>query len=148
MVVYRERLWPSQWLPVIFCLLIPLFWLLLAPFDVVLGFAVGIAAFVLVIAVVYSRVSTAVVTESGFSYGRAHIESKFIGSVSAFSGAPALEQRRNKLDARAWTKFHTVGDGLVRIEINDPEDPTPYWLVSTRHPNELAAALRQIRASN
>jgi len=29
----------------------------------------------------------------------------------------------------------------VRIDLNDPDDPTPYWYVSSRHPRELAAAL-------
>ena len=30
---------------------------------------------------------------------------------------------------------------VVRIEVTDPEDPTPYWIVSTRHPDALVAAL-------
>jgi hypothetical protein len=29
----------------------------------------------------------------------------------------------------------------VRIDLNDPDDPTPYWYISSRHPHELAAAL-------
>ena len=29
----------------------------------------------------------------------------------------------------------------VRIDLDDPDDPTPYWYVSSRHPDELAAAL-------
>ncbi len=32
-------------------------------------------------------------------------------------------------------------DPVVRIEITDPADRTPYWLASTRHPDELVAAL-------
>jgi hypothetical protein len=31
--------------------------------------------------------------------------------------------------------------GGVRIDLDDPDDPTPYWFVSTRHPDELAAHL-------
>ncbi|HWJ84512.1 MAG TPA: DUF3093 family protein, partial [Cellulomonas sp.] len=30
----------------------------------------------------------------------------------------------------------------VRIELVDPADPTPYWIVTSRRPDELAAALR------
>jgi hypothetical protein len=30
---------------------------------------------------------------------------------------------------------------VVRIEITDPSDSTPYWLTSTRRPDELVAAL-------
>jgi hypothetical protein len=30
---------------------------------------------------------------------------------------------------------------VVRIEVTDPHDSTPYWIVSTRHPDALVAAL-------
>lgn len=30
----------------------------------------------------------------------------------------------------------------AQILLDDPADPTPYWLISTRHPDRLAAALR------
>jgi hypothetical protein len=36
---------------------------------------------------------------------------------------------------RAW-----VGP-IVRIEVTDPDDDTPYWIVSTRDPDALVAAL-------
>ena len=29
----------------------------------------------------------------------------------------------------------------VRVEITDPADPAPYWLLSTRHPDRLARAI-------
>ncbi len=31
--------------------------------------------------------------------------------------------------------------GAVQVLLDDPQDPTPYWLVSTRRPERLAAAL-------
>ena len=31
--------------------------------------------------------------------------------------------------------------GAVQVILNDPADPTPFWVVSTRHPVELATAL-------
>lgn len=31
--------------------------------------------------------------------------------------------------------------GAVQVHLNDPADPTPYWIVSSRHPTALAAAL-------
>jgi hypothetical protein len=30
----------------------------------------------------------------------------------------------------------------VLVVLDDPDDPTPYWLVSTRHPDRVLAALR------
>jgi Protein of unknown function (DUF3093) len=31
--------------------------------------------------------------------------------------------------------------GAVQVVLDDPADPTPYWVVSSRHPHQLAAAL-------
>lgn len=31
--------------------------------------------------------------------------------------------------------------GAVQVVLDDPADPTPYWVVSSRHPERLAAAL-------
>lgn len=31
--------------------------------------------------------------------------------------------------------------GAVQVLLDDPADPTPFWVVSTRHPVELASAL-------
>jgi hypothetical protein len=35
---------------------------------------------------------------------------------------------------------------VVRIETRDPARPVPYWVVSTRHPEQLVAALGATRA--
>ncbi|MCI4064940.1 DUF3093 domain-containing protein [Micromonospora sp. R77] len=35
--------------------------------------------------------------------------------------------------------------GAVQVVLDDPADPTPFWVVSTRHPVELAAALGAAR---
>ena len=39
---------------------------------------------------------------------------------------------------RAW-----VGP-MVLLVLDDPDDPTPYWLVSCRHPDRVLAALRSV----
>ena len=44
-------------------------------------------------------------------------------------------------DARA---FHVIRPYLkrsVKVHVVDPADPTPYWLITTRHPRRLTAAL-------
>ena len=35
----------------------------------------------------------------------------------------------------------------VAEKIDDPDDPVPYWLVSTRRPQQLAEALREAASS-
>jgi hypothetical protein len=38
-----------------------------------------------------------------------------------------------------------VGHG-VQLWLDDPEDPTPYWVVSTRHPDEVVRIIRASQA--
>ncbi len=45
-------------------------------------------------------------------------------------------------DARAFLLTRPYLKRSVKITVQDPADRTPYWLVSTRHPRELADALR------
>jgi hypothetical protein len=63
--------------------------------------------------------------------------------VSLSATAPVIEVRDGRLRAhlviRGWVQ------PVVRVPIVDPEDPAPYWLVSTRHPKELAAAINGSR---
>jgi hypothetical protein len=37
--------------------------------------------------------------------------------------------------------------GAVQVVLDDPEDPTPYWVVSSRHPERLVAALRAAQSA-
>jgi DUF3093 family protein len=41
------------------------------------------------------------------------------------------------IQIRPW-----IGPG-VQLWLDDPDDPTPYWVVSTRHPDQVIAALEQ-----
>jgi hypothetical protein len=44
-------------------------------------------------------------------------------------------------DARAFHLLRPYLKRWVRVAVADPADPTPYWLVMTRRPEQLAAAL-------
>ena len=44
-------------------------------------------------------------------------------------------------DARAYLLLRPYLSRAVMVPVDDPADPTPYWLVSTRRPDELVAAL-------
>ena len=49
--------------------------------------------------------------------------------------------RGPELDARAYMNFRVSVGPVVRIQITDPVDPTPYWLTSTRHPERIVEIL-------
>lgn len=47
-----------------------------------------------------------------------------------------------QLDPAAYVLHRTWVGPMVLAVLDDPDDPTPYWLVSTRHPDRVLAALR------
>ena len=51
-----------------------------------------------------------------------------------------------KADPRAQLMIRGYVPGGVKIEVADPEDPTPYLLISSRNPKKLAIALDANRA--
>ena len=73
--------------------------------------------------------------------GRAHIAGSHLGSVTALDADATRRLAGRDADARAYLLLRPYLKRAVRVEITDPADPAPYWLVSTRHPDELARAL-------
>ncbi len=51
-------------------------------------------------------------------------------------------------DARAFLVTRPYLKRSVLVPVLDPDDRTPYWLISTRHPDRLAAALGAGHASD
>lgn len=73
--------------------------------------------------------------------GRAHIPLSYVGSVTPLDAEQTRRLAGMEADARAYLLLRPYLRRAVRVEITDPADPTPYWLVSTRRPAQLAAAL-------
>jgi hypothetical protein len=69
-----------------------------------------------------------------------------IAGVTAFRGEEATLQRGRLLDARAWLLIRGWVGPVVKIDLADASDPTPYWIVSTRTPDALVAAIDTARA--
>jgi hypothetical protein len=47
-----------------------------------------------------------------------------------------------ELDPAAFVLHRGWVGPLVRLEVTDPDDPTPYWVFSVREPDRLLTALR------
>ncbi|MGB3910439.1 MAG: DUF3093 domain-containing protein [Pseudolysinimonas sp.] len=138
---FRERLWPTWWVFLSTALVIPASLLVFLPISPAAGVVVAIALYAAIVVALLVTTPVIEVTDGMLRVGRARIERTFVGTVSAHTGADAVAERGTRLDARAWLALRGWISGVVRIEIADDADPTPYWLVSTRRPAELAAAL-------
>lgn len=139
--VYYEKLRPSwpMWLMVV--LAAGIGWLTLAPFGT--GWGVGSALVVAAIATfsLLSSTTDITVTTTHVQVGRATIEREHVGTVTGYRGDDAFEQRGPRLHGLAYLHLRSWVKPVVRIQIEDRRDRTPYWLTSTKHPEELSAAL-------
>jgi hypothetical protein len=82
-----------------------------------------------------------VVADGTFRAGRAHITAEHLGEVVPLDADQTRRVAGVEADARAYLLIRPYLKRAVRVEITDPADPAPYWLVGTRHPEELARAL-------
>jgi Protein of unknown function (DUF3093) len=92
----------------------------------------------------YGRAVVAV-EDDAFVAGPARLPLWAVGSVEPLSPGPARTARGPAADPRAFLMVRGYVHSMVRVAVEDPADPVPYWLVSTRHPDRLAAALQSAR---
>ena len=147
MTIYRERLWASAWVFLAAALVIPASLLVLLPINVLAGIIVAIVLYLGCCAILVLASPVITVSESTLVAGRARVPLPFAGTASAHRGQDATAQRGVELDARAWLLIRGWIEPVVKLEITDPADPVPYWLLSTRHPEELIAAIEKAKSS-
>ena len=141
-VTYSERLWfgPVGWLSVVgFALVLVV---ALVPVGLTPAVVVGVVGLVVGVAVAAAGATRVRVADGELWAGPAHLPLGLVGDVRALDAAATREELGPRLDARAYVCLRAWARTAVRVDLDDPADPTPYWLVSTRHPAALAAAVR------
>ena len=141
--VFQERLWPNLWMWIIAAGISSAGILVFAPISLPAGYTAAGVLFTIMAVLLVLSTPTIVVTRDALTVGRATIERRFVGEVEAFRGKDAIAQRGTRLNGLAYLCIRGWIDPVVRIGITDPSDRTPYWLASSRRPEELAAALSQ-----
>lgn len=87
------------------------------------------------------------VGDGWFRAGRARIEGVHLGEVEALDPEQTRRVAGPEADARAFLVLRPYLKRAVKVQITDPADPTPYWLVSSRNPEDLARAVRSLAES-
>jgi Protein of unknown function (DUF3093) len=146
-VGYRERLVPGPGTITACLLLLPAVLLVALPFSTVGGVTAAVVVTAATIAGLVAMAPVVAVEDGTLRAGRARIDVHLTGAAEALRGEGARTARGTGLDARAWTVLRGWVDGVVRVPLLDPADPAPYWLVSSRHPEQLAEALERARAA-
>jgi hypothetical protein len=127
-------------------MLVATFWLafvVAAPAVVAWSATAALLLFMTVLFVAYG--SPRVVVEDGWlRAGRARISGEFLGDAVPLDPAATRRVAGPEADARAYLLLRPYLKRAVRVTVHDQRDPAPYWLVSTRHPEQLAASIRVI----
>lgn len=146
---YEERLTaPRSWWLISFLVGVSLA-LILLPFGTLpmLGGLAGGTAVAAVMASAYG--SERIRVQGGFLIaGDAKIPVSALGDTEVLDPEGASAWRTYKADTRAFMLLRSYIPTALKVEVTDPQDPTPYLYLSTREPERLAEALRSARSSD
>lgn len=140
---YRERLLPHWW---VWLLVLAMVAMLAVAYGAALGVPAGAAVAVvggaLVCWLVWMTSPTVVVDATGVAVASARLPYGSIAAVEALDAAAIAKLRGPGSDARLYVALRPWSSSTgVLIRLDDPEDPHPGWLFSSRHPARVAAAI-------
>jgi hypothetical protein len=93
----------------------------------------------------FGKTEVSVVSGSGGTellVGAAHLPVSVIARSAEVPKTAKSAALGRQLDPAAYVVHRAWVGPMVLLILDDPDDPTPYWLVSCRHPDRLLAALR------
>jgi Protein of unknown function (DUF3093) len=122
-------------------LIAPAVWLVFAPINDQIGLLSSIVLTLASIAIRIVTTRTIEVTSDALRIGNALIPRKALGKAVSVATQDQFTERGSNLDSRAFLALKSGLPGLVKIEVTDDEDPTPYLLISTRRASELVELL-------
>ena len=147
-VRYRERLWvPWWWWPLGFGLAALIAtevnmgvrslpnWL---PFAVLFAVAAGVLLWL-------GRSEVRVTAQDDtveLWAGQAHLPATVISRSAEIPASAKSAALGRQLDPAAFVAHRAWVGPMLLVVLDDPDDPTPYWLVSSRHPERVLSALR------
>ncbi len=74
--------------------------------------------------------------------GDAHLPVTAIARSAEIARSAKSAALGRQLDPAAYVVHRAWVGPMVLVVLDDPDDPTPYWLVSCRHPQRVLSALR------
>lgn len=131
-------------------LIAPAVALVLLPFaNAVLSFSIGGSLTLLAAALLWKGGLKITLKQGSKSavlqVGKAKIDTAYVKRAEAFTGIEAKMEQGPRLNALSYIQFRPGIQGVVKVALDDPSDPTPYWLFSSRRAFELAELLNKAK---
>jgi hypothetical protein len=142
LIKFREVVRPPLWLMAfIYFLALSLVIAIWAAMTTTIAtYALAIAS-IGTVAIYFTSRLTIEVDSDELRVGKAHISLAHVGAVHVLTQKEMLAKRTRGADAAAILAIRFWTPRGVVIEIEDPRDSTPYWLVTTKRGEKLALAL-------
>lgn len=138
---FSERLWPGPGGWVLVAAIVVMVTIVLVPLGTVAA-ALGLVTAALLAALAVVLLTPRVEVAGGeLLAGPAHVPLALLGDARVLAGDELRHALGPGLDARAYLCLRGWVRSAVRVELRDPLDPTPYWVVSTRRPHALVDAI-------
>jgi hypothetical protein len=113
------------------------------PFSEVASIVLAITSIPVVLVLSWIASPKIELTQEQFMVGNVRIDKSLLGRAEVITSSNTFQERGVLLDSRAFTRFQIGIKELVKIEINDELDPTPYWLLSSRNAEVLAGLINK-----
>ena len=109
----------------------------------VLDLATGTGDLAIMVAKLHPEVSVVGGTgDTELWAGAAHLPVSVISRSAEVPKSAKSAALGRQLDPAAYVVHRAWVGPMVLLVLDDPDDPTPYWLVSCRHPDRVLSALR------
>jgi hypothetical protein len=92
--------------------------------------------------IISQKMQTTIYIKNNFLYAnRAKIDLKFVKKATALAKDEFKDLNGAGADPAAFLATNFWTNTGVKVELKDKNDPTPYWLISTKRAEELAKKL-------
>ena len=141
-MIFKEVLRPPIWLlAFIYFLLLSLVIAIWAAFDNNVALVAFIVATIAIVYIAIAMRSTISLNSEELRIDRAHIEIKYLGSATVVDSQTMRLLRTRDADPAAYLAIRFWISKGIKITVVDPRDPTPYWLITSKRGEEIAALL-------
>jgi hypothetical protein len=141
-VIFTEALRPPIWvLAFIYFMFLSLVIAIWAAFDTTATMVTFAIATLAIPFIAQSLTSRILVNQNELRIDKAHIDLQYLGKVTVLDSDAMRLLRTRDADPAAFLAIKFWASKGIKIEVTDPRDPTPYWLITSKRGEKLAAFL-------
>jgi hypothetical protein len=143
-VIFREVLRPPIWvLAFIYFLFLSIVLSIWAVFDARVTLATLAISTIALIWIAIAMKTEITFDGDMLKIDKAKIERKYLGQVTVLDRSAMRLMRTREADPAAYLAIKFWEPQGLRVDLIDPRDKTPYWLVTSKRGEELAALLNR-----